>query len=272
MANPDAVGHDVYLGVDEAAVEDATTADAVYQGRQDAAHFVPGRLELDQTYYWRVDEILADGTTAKGSVWSFAFDGNANDNTGAHNGVAAGAPTYAEGQVGQAILFDGVRDYVTTTGTFDLTAYTAALWFRVDGGADARDLLAAYNPTGYLYGILLEITSDGQLRYLHRSPVAATGGANLYSNASYDDGAWHHVAIVQSGETMTLYVDGLPVASAAASPFDLALEKIAVGVLRSEETQRFFPGALDDLHLYNRALSDGEIGSLAGRTQPFDKP
>jgi hypothetical protein len=254
-----------FAGVNLAKVTDLTIG--VENGGQ-------GTLLIDDIALSPLDRQLVTpvAPAAESLVLRFAFDGNMDDDAGAYDGVAAGAPTYAEGQVGQAIVFDGVRDYITATGTFDLTAYTATIWFRVDGGVDARDILTAYNPTGYLYGILLEVTADGQLRYLHRSPVAATGGANLYSNASYDDGAWHHVAIVQSGETMALYVNGVQVASAAASSLDLALEKIAVGVLRSEEPQRFFPGALDDLYLYNRALSDSEIASLAGRTQPFDKP
>jgi hypothetical protein len=65
----------------------------------------------------------------------------------------------------------------------------------------------------------------------------------------------------------------VPAATAAnTTPFDVALQKLALGVLRSEEPSRYFPGALDEVALYSRVLSDAEMASLAGRTKPFDKP
>ena len=65
--------HDVYLGTDKAAVEAATAATpGIYQGRQEqAAYSLAEPLQWKQTYYWRVDEINADSTVAKGKLWSF---------------------------------------------------------------------------------------------------------------------------------------------------------------------------------------------------------
>ncbi|MBN2314106.1 MAG: LamG domain-containing protein [Sedimentisphaerales bacterium] len=70
-----AVQHDLYLGTEEADVNDADTTDTtgIYQGRLNMPIYTPtDALELGQTYYWRVDEIV--GTTIhKGSVWSFTI-------------------------------------------------------------------------------------------------------------------------------------------------------------------------------------------------------
>lgn len=68
-AGTGAILHDVYFGTDVAAVAagDATT----FQGRQPKTIFDPGVLEANTTYYWRVDEVDADGTVAVGSVQSF---------------------------------------------------------------------------------------------------------------------------------------------------------------------------------------------------------
>ncbi len=69
--------HDVYFGTDQAAVEAATTATAgTYRGRQalDATTYTPAEapLEWGKTYYWRIDEVEADGVTVhKGNLWSF---------------------------------------------------------------------------------------------------------------------------------------------------------------------------------------------------------
>lgn len=66
--------HDVYLGIDEAAVASARTATAgIYQGRQNTTSYAPGELPWGKTYYWRIDEIdnLNPQSVWKGDVWSF---------------------------------------------------------------------------------------------------------------------------------------------------------------------------------------------------------
>ncbi len=75
-AGQNANQHDVYFGTDQAAVADATTATAtIYHGRQalDQTTYTPTELPLawGQTYYWKVDEIEANGTVNKGNVWKF---------------------------------------------------------------------------------------------------------------------------------------------------------------------------------------------------------
>jgi len=71
----DAAQHDMYIGADEQAVADADASDTtgIYQGRQDLGNesFSPA-LELEQTYYWRIDENNSDGTISKGRLWTFA--------------------------------------------------------------------------------------------------------------------------------------------------------------------------------------------------------
>jgi len=95
-AGTDATSHDVYFGTDEAAVDDANTSNTalypgVYRGNQPLAdvNYDPGILEINRTYYWRIDEVneTAD-TLIKGRVWSFTvanyiavddFDSYANE-------------------------------------------------------------------------------------------------------------------------------------------------------------------------------------------------
>jgi hypothetical protein len=71
-----AVKHHVYLGTDRTAVEDATTEDitGIYRGEQTGTIHAPDpALVADTTYYWRIDEVAANGTTVtKGDVWRFS--------------------------------------------------------------------------------------------------------------------------------------------------------------------------------------------------------
>jgi len=69
--------HDVYFGTNFDDVNNASATDdpaGVYMGQQEASTYTPGRLEFAQTYYWRVDEVAADGTIYKGLVWKFTVE------------------------------------------------------------------------------------------------------------------------------------------------------------------------------------------------------
>jgi len=66
--------HDAYFGIDRTLVANASISDTtgIYRGRLSAASYGPPEgVALGKTYYWRVDEIEANGTTHKGEVWSF---------------------------------------------------------------------------------------------------------------------------------------------------------------------------------------------------------
>ncbi|MHC4536525.1 MAG: PA14 domain-containing protein, partial [Planctomycetota bacterium] len=68
-----AASHEVYFGTDADVVKNADTGSPEYKGSRNlgAESYDPGKLEWGATYYWRVDEIEADGTLQKGNVWSF---------------------------------------------------------------------------------------------------------------------------------------------------------------------------------------------------------
>ena len=71
-----AVAHDVYLSDDPNALAaaDASDATGIYRGRQaETVYAPPEELSLGQTYYWRIDEVDADGNVAVGNVWSFTL-------------------------------------------------------------------------------------------------------------------------------------------------------------------------------------------------------
>jgi len=71
----DASEHDLYVGTDSAAVEDADTSDTtgVYRGRQQASEYtLPEDVMPGQTFYWRIDEWNTDGTLTRGDLWTFS--------------------------------------------------------------------------------------------------------------------------------------------------------------------------------------------------------
>ncbi len=216
------------------------------------------------------------------SWWKFdeGFGDVALDSSGNNNEMTLlGDPTWGTDPEHRGILvFDGDDDHAYIDGTpFELPTYTIALWFRIDGGSGDRDILSAKGPSG-VNGVLLEIEPDGTLRNLHRFPFASGGGSNIYTEATYDDGAWHHAAALKTATEMVLYVDGQQVGSEPDSTqFEGPLGEIWLGTL-DQRLQRMLPGAIDDLRIYNRVLSEqeiltimeGQIEPLAYAPQPAD--
>ena len=207
--------------------------------------------------WWKFDEGFGD----------VALDSGSNNN----EMTLLGDPTWGTDPEHRGIMvFDGDDDHAYIDGTaFELPTYTIALWFRIDGGSGDRDILSAKGPSG-VNGVLLEIEPDGTLRNLHRFPFSSGGGSNIYTEASYDDGAWHHVAALKSATEMVLYVDGLQVGSEPDSTqFEGSLGEIWLGTL-DQRLQRMLPGAIDDVRIYDRVLSEQEIQTIMeGQEEPL---
>lgn len=201
--------------------------------------------------WWKFDE--SSGTVAKDS------SGKSVDCV-----LAGGATFDSAGKIGGCLSFNGVDGNAFIDGNFDLPVYTIALWYQVPANVPKRmDLVSAYAP-GVMHGILLELNLDGTFRYLHRFPLGQSGGQNINTEEAYNDGEWHHVAMVKDPENITLYVDGEPVASAeetSTSPDDTF--GVSLGCLDNERSlDRLLEGQLDDLRIYNAALSQDDIKAI----------
>lgn len=75
-----AVSHDIYIGTDAAAVAAADHSSDLFKGNQKQTDYTATDLYSMHTYYWRVDEVAADGKATQGNVWYFrprqlAFEG-----------------------------------------------------------------------------------------------------------------------------------------------------------------------------------------------------
>jgi len=175
-----------------------------------------------------------------------------------------GKPAWQEGVKGGCLKLDGRNTYGFIGGSFELPAYTVALWFKTDPGvANRMDIFSAYAP-GVMHGILLEMSFNGGLRYLHRFPLGQSGGTDLYTEGVYNDGTWHHVALVKAPSSVTIYVDGVASGTSeelSESPGEAF--NVSVGCLDNERgLQRVFAGSIDDLRIYNKALAIDEIKGI----------
>ena len=206
--------------------------------------------------YWAMDETV--GTTA--------LDTGAAP---ANDAPTAGSPSFVAGKVGNALRLNGTSEYASTPdeASLDVTkAITMAAWVR-PGRYATQDLIAK-DINGSIDGYQLSLATtkgdDSSQRAFVRFNEAANGdGLRVNASTMYPiDGSWQHVAATYDGTTIKLYIDGVLEGS---MPWTgtIASNATALGIGAQSNNTRWFQGDLDDVRLYNRALSAGEIAALA---------
>ena len=81
----------------------------------------------------------------------------------------------------------------------------------------------------------------------------------LFSEIVITDGQWYRIGLVWDGSHRTLYVDGVVVAEDTQPGLEGSQMGLYIGVDKNYETGTFFSGLIDDVRIYNRALTTEEI-------------
>ncbi len=230
-------------------------------------------LERDSIYFWHVDELNADGSVTPGGLWRFGtgrlvgwwtLDETAGttvaDASGnGHTGTLAGDPNWTQGRIDGALEFDGEGDYVDlgTAADFDVVdRTTVCAWVKVNAFTVDWQTIIAKGDTAWRL-------SRDQGNNLH---FGCTGlwPEWVRGSADVNDGQWHHVAGVYDGTELRLYIDGTLDASAKTSgSININTYPVYIGG-NAEQPGREWNGLIDDVRLYNYALSDTEIEALHG--------
>jgi len=203
--------------------------------------------------YWKFDE--GSGTTA--------FDSTGNGNDGTLNGAQTTA-----GQIGEALLFDEIDDRVVVPDFAYGPEFTVAFWFKSSSNAGSVYQYmfshAPYNASNSVNIYFCENSEAdaGTLRTALVDVDDATNQTGLDVASGFADGNWHHYALtVGSGMGANVYVDGVLQASLESQGGDAfdPQSDLYLGARVDLNAQRFFGGALDDVQVYNHALTEGEI-------------
>jgi hypothetical protein len=206
----------------------------------------------------------------------YALENNANDGSGnGHHGNPQGAPTYVTGPAGYgtAMHFDGTTagNYVDL-GTFDPSAatgeLTVAVWAKWDG------------LSGYWQGLIGKRDSwsaDDMMWHIeaHRDTGAlgfARNGSWPYGgNPVLPIGQWTHVAASFDATTASFYINGALTGSGAFSFGSDTGARVVFGAVEGDGDNPF-NGALDELRIYDRGLTQEQVAWLAGKTTTYTVP
>ncbi len=236
-------------------------------------------LEEEAKYYWRVDEVWADGTVITGDVWSLTTGKQvawwkldetsgetAKDSAGNNDGRIVGDPQWqpSAGKIGGAIEFDGDDDYVEIgrESNFDIAdQITVSAWIKVNQFNKEWQAVIAKGDSAWR---IQRIQNNNALEFACsglKIPSGAPWG-NLYGERNVNDGQWHHIAGIYDGSKMYLYIDGtVDTSQPASGRINTNDEPVFIGE-NSENTGRYWDGLIDDVRIYNYALSKDEITAL----------
>ncbi|HIF26221.1 MAG TPA: DUF1566 domain-containing protein [Micavibrio sp.] len=197
--------------------------------------------------HWRLDE--TSGTNAA--------DTSGNGNNGTMNGGLNGGDS-VNGTVGTAISFDGAADSIATTLNTDLAQYTISAWVwspddpEVCGGGCAEKII--------------DRDSNFSMNWNHSStPTGCEHNDGAWSHAQATGlraQTWYFITCTYDGVDLKIYVDGVEVDSTAVGTPQATASSMIIGDITS--SGRTFGGVIDDVRVYNRALSAAEIQELHG--------
>ena len=188
-------------------------------------------------------------------VAGYPFENSGADITGVNNGTVYGA-TYADGQFGRALSFDGVDDCFKCGQFLGGTILTAACWVKLNTAGNHGIITKL--PTTIDVGNWSLRTTSGVLELAYISPANT---ANIFSTAVNLGTAWNHLAFTLDGTTIKIYINTVLVKTQALTLFTFNAD-IYIGCQETTLARRFLNGLVDSAVFFNRALNVNEIKQL----------
>ena len=204
-----------------------------------------------------------------GLVAWYPFDGNASDMSGNGNHGTVHGATLGQDRHGMSGLHAGALTFNAANHqyaeipnapqfSFDQGNFTTAMWLRGDSQPRvSTPFIKASNPNLPYEGITLFL-DHGKVR------GRTTHYAELVSiRSDLDSLQWHHVLMSRKGTALTIYVDGI-FDSTRVDPLTNLTNSapIVLGANHVNRQSQNFNGAIDEIRIYNRALSASEVQSL----------
>jgi hypothetical protein len=207
---------------------------------------------------------------SNGLVGWWPFNGNANDESANNNnGTVNGASLTNDrfGNVNKAYGFDGTDDYVVTqnSGPLGNSNRSISIWLNSVNANVAQIFGYGYQPpSGGEFNLLLNQLCPGITIDVHNNYIT-------YNTINLTDGNWHNVVFVYNNTVsanilgVSIYVDGtLLLSSSCQNPISVNVNTLSTPLNfgRYQAGALYFNGSLDDIGIWDRALTPTEISAL----------
>lgn len=210
--------------------------------------------------HWKLDDNAAN-TTVTDELATYGLTLNGGDNTSAKS-VAA--------KDGNGFQFNGTDDYCSRTTAIGYRngAYTIAAWVKGVAQSDTKIFGNGANPsTNNEFSIGTGATTTSKCRIRVRNNDG-TYAIQAESTTTVFDDTWHHIAFVNDGDgNARLYVDGVEDATNFDyTHVDTSPNRTSIGAHLRSTAAGFFNGIIDDVRVYDNALSQSDVLALPGFT------
>ncbi len=215
---------------------------------------LPGEAEEEGGLvgYWKMNEYFWNGTAGE------VIDSSGNNN---HGTAKNGANTVASGKIGRCGYFDGNNDYVDvgSVSSLDVNKVTVMAWVNVNLYHGGKILCKSpQNSTNIDF--VFSIGTDAKAYFRHYDGSSWHGvGSN---DRMYSD-HWYHIAGTFDGTSWKIYIDG---EVNGVTNDEVALSTggaLEIGRYYHSTPRQYFDGLIDEVKIYNRALSGEEIKEAA---------
>ena len=267
------IGYDQFLGGSKLAgtIDDVRIYNRALSATEVASLYKTGAAKIMPTTdsnaplrnglvgYWTMDKLDISGTAL--------YDRSGSGNIGT---LVAG-PTSVPGKIGQALNFNGSSSYVHENTSFNNTPssmLTTCSWIKTSSSISSLIWQISRNGSNYTNEGGLSLTTNGHtLFWDYGSSGYGFDSASSPSNTMVADGLWHHVCFVKNNTAGTYYTDGKKDGTVtAAASVSYGSTDFAIGIdyrcFQLSGINCFFSGSLDDVRIYNRALSASEVSQL----------
>lgn len=263
-----------YMELNGAMIRDGVENTIAVNGKETVINIktVAQDYETATEYVLKIQKDFS-GMKLNGLAYAYSFE-DKTDGAAAVTKIQASKPAaksdatyqYTDGVYGKAIVLDGTYGLKLCDAKELGKSYTLSFWMKPDklnGAVDPTLAAGVFSPEYWL-----SLTFDAKIWSNQAGGPAyiATGAANVYKA-----GQWQHVAVVVDGAekgatagtvTGKLYVDGTLVSSG----------EVVDGIMTNAGAEvyfgvngwdSYFTGALDDVMLFNQALTGDEVGGIA---------
>jgi len=253
----------------------ASGGSAAFTGQNTATLSVTGLLQGSYVFQLKITDTAGNTATSlvgvtvnpavvvtpppTGNLFAeWGLDGNTNDISGNNiNGTPMGLTYSSDHAQGSASgVFNGTNEYVNINSSAlpaGKSARSISLWAKPNSVSETVFRWA------FAYGA--PKTSSAMLVGQNGTTLYGGGfGDDLKVGSFWKANTWHHICLTYDGTTARLYGNGKLLVSGAKN-WDLILTVAAIG--RQVSGLEYWNGSIDDVRLYNKALSDTEVAALA---------
>ncbi|WP_199222008.1 LamG domain-containing protein, partial [Winogradskyella wandonensis] len=163
--------------------------------------------------------------------------------------------------VERSINFDAsASNYIDVEDNLDLnTSFTLSTWVKRESGSTNSSIIAKRD-VGFSEGYDLRINNSGRVEMRWRDGVLTRSISSL---VAIPEDEWHHIAVTHDGTTAQLYIDGvLETSSSLPLPADTSNSFLIGAAGRDGNTTNHFEGNIDEVRVWNQALTVGELRFL----------